>query len=574
MVALTALLIPIGLLASANIEKPKSFTVWMLLLEAAVIGVFLALDAIVFFVFFEFVLVPMYFLIAGWGHGNRRYAAMKFFLFTMAGSAFLFVGDPVASRSCTSTTPATLTFDIAHAHRLRVGEHQRRARPRRLFLAFAIGFAVKVPLFPFHTWLPDAHTDAPTAGSVVLAGVMLKIGTYGFLRLAVPFFPQAAVDLAPLLLVLAVIGITYGAIVAAMQPNLKRIVAYSSVAHLGFVVLGMFAFTQPGHHGRSVHDAVARPHDRRAVPARRHALRPPAHLRAQRLPRPVEGRAGVRRPVRRGDVRVDRPARLLRASSASSSSLLGAFLTRRWYVVVATTGVILAAVYLLWAVQRAFTGEPDDENARHARHRLPRARARSCRCSGCRCSSASTRSRCSTGSQPSVDALVAHVEQHSDFKVPPVSDAGRAASTPRGRSEHASTQQDDRGSPSERERSPCSPTIARRSTGSRSRRRSRCSRPRIVIVLRSLADPARPAVHAASLSSRSSGIAASGRVRRDPVGVRARRRSVPGDERHGRGRRLRRVRAAVILGRDVARVAVLGRLPEAARISKAPSTSC
>ena len=181
-----------------------------------------------------------------------------------------------------------------------------------LFLAFAVGFAVKVPLFPFHTWLPDAHTDAPTAGSVVLAGVMLKIGAYGFLRFAIPFFPQAAVDLAPMLLVLAVIGITYGAIVAAMQPNLKRIVAYSSVAHLGFVVLGVFALTNQGisgglftmlSHGLTTGALfllVGMLYDRRHT----YEL---SNFRGH-----LEGRARVRRTVRRGDVRVDRPARLLR----------------------------------------------------------------------------------------------------------------------------------------------------------------------------------------------------------------------------------------------------------------------
>ena len=175
MVALSALLIPIGLLASAEIENPKAFTVWMLFLEATVIGVFLALDAILFFVFFEFMLVPMYFLIAGWGHGNRRYAATKFILFTMTGSAFLFVGILSVGFLHQSAT-GHLTFDVrtlsdwaSHASSFST------TTGRLLFVAFAIGFAVKVPLFPFHTWLPDAHTDAPTAGSVVLAGVLLKV---------------------------------------------------------------------------------------------------------------------------------------------------------------------------------------------------------------------------------------------------------------------------------------------------------------------------------------------------------------------------------------------------------------
>src|SRR5262249_4695423 len=231
MVALTALLIPISFLASHEIEKPKSFTFWMLVLEMSVIGVFIALDAIVFFVFFELVLVPMYFLIAGWGHGNRRYAAVKFYIFTAAGSAFLFVGilgvaflHQHATGNLTFSIP-TLTTWAQSSHALSL------TTAKWLFVAFAIGFAVKIPLIPFHTWLPDAHTDAPTAGSVVLAGVLLKMGTYGFLRFAVPMFPQAAVDLAPVLLVLAILGITYGAILPALQPNLNPTIPSPPTPH-------------------------------------------------------------------------------------------------------------------------------------------------------------------------------------------------------------------------------------------------------------------------------------------------------------------------------------------------------
>ena len=222
----------------------------MLLLEGALIGVFLALDLVLFFVFFEIVLVPMYFLIAGWGH--EQPALRRDEVLPVHDGRF---GVPVR-RHPVGRVPAPQRRghpDVRLAGADRVGVDRRRAvataRPEWLFVAFAIAFAVKVPLFPFHTWLPDAHTDAPTAGSVILAGVLLKMGTYGFLRFAIPMFPQAAVDLAPVLLVLAVIGITYGAIVATMQPNLKRIVAYSSVAHLGFVVLGFFALTQQGIQG-------------------------------------------------------------------------------------------------------------------------------------------------------------------------------------------------------------------------------------------------------------------------------------------------------------------------------------
>jgi NADH-quinone oxidoreductase subunit M len=362
MVALTALLIPVSFLASAELEKPKAFTFWMLLLEMSVMGVFLALDAIVFFIFFELVLVPMYFLIAGWGHGNRRYAAVKFYIFTAAGSAFLFVGILGVAFLHQHDT-GQLTFSVPTlTHWAQSSNALSLSTAKWLFVAFAIGFAVKIPLIPFHTWLPDAHTDAPTAGSVVLAGVLLKMGTYGFLRFAIPMFPQAAVDLAPVLLVLAILGITYGAIVAAMQPNLKRIIAYSSIAHLGFVVVGIFAFTSQGisgglftmlSHGLTTGALfllVGMLYDRRHT----YELK---NLRGLWKAVPIFGGlfiattfASIGLPGFSGFV-------------GEFLSLLGAFLSSRWYAVVATTGVILAAVYMLWAVQRAFTGVPDEENA-------------------------------------------------------------------------------------------------------------------------------------------------------------------------------------------------------------------
>jgi NADH-quinone oxidoreductase subunit M len=361
MVALNAVLFPLGFLASHKLQNPKSFVFWMLLLEGAVMGVFLALDLILFFVFFEFVLVPMYFIIAGWGYDNRRYAAMKFFLFTMAGSAFLLVGI-LAVAFLYQHDGHALTFDSrvlidwASTH-----GSIALSTSKWLFLAFAVGFAVKIPLFPLHTWLPDAHTQAPTAGSVVLAGVLLKMGTYGFLRFSVPMFPQAAVSLAPLLLVLAVIGITYGAIVAAMQPDLKRLIAYSSIAHLGFVVLGTFALTTQGVSG-GLFTMLS------------HGLTTGAlfllvgMLSDRRHTRDIAAFGGLWKsiPVLSG--------LFIAAAFASIGlpgfsgfvgeflSLLGAFLSSRWYAVVATSGVILAAIYLLWAVQRTFTGEPQGEN--------------------------------------------------------------------------------------------------------------------------------------------------------------------------------------------------------------------
>jgi NADH-quinone oxidoreductase subunit M len=416
MVVLTALLIPIGLLASNEIENIKSFVVWLLFLETALLGVFLALDLVLFFVFFEFSLVPMYFLIAGWGHDNRRYAAMKFFIFTMAGSAFLFVGI-LAVGFLHQQDTQTLSFGIPELTDWASAEGSLSGGTAKwLFAAFAIAFAVKVPLFPFHTWLPDAHTDAPTAGSVVLAGVLLKMGTYGFLRLAVPMFPQAAVDLAPVLLIAAVIGITYGAIVAAMQPNLKRIVAYSSVAHLGFVVLGTFAFTRQGVQGAlftmlshglttgALFLLVGMLFDRRHT----YAL---TEYRGLWKAIPVFGGlfvaaafASIGLPGFSGFV-------------GEFLALLGAFLTSRWYAVVATTGVILAAVYLLWAVQRTVTGEPDGENV-GMRDITVRELCTVVPLLGLSLFLGFNPKPVLERVEPAVDALVTHVDERSDFDEP------------------------------------------------------------------------------------------------------------------------------------------------------------
>ena len=223
----------------------KEFFAFLLLLEFGLIGVFCALDFFLFFVFWEVSLVPMYFLIGIWGHERRIYAAVKFFLYTMAGSVLMLVA---------------IIYLYNRSRHVRLhqdpgGIAERRASrsaPREqllLFLAFFIAFAIKVPLFPLHTWLPDAHVEAPTAGSVMLASVMLKMGTYGLLRFCVPMFPNAARDCAGWIVTLAIIGIIYGALVAMVQPNMKKLVAYSSVSHLGFVVLGIFSFTQQGFDG-------------------------------------------------------------------------------------------------------------------------------------------------------------------------------------------------------------------------------------------------------------------------------------------------------------------------------------
>jgi len=234
-VLLTTFLTPLALLStwSSVQEKVKGFMIFFLLLEVGMNGVFLALDMVLFYVFWEFTLIPMYFLIGIWGGERRVYAAIKFFLFTLAGSllmllAILVIGFNAGTFAWSDLLTSRDTF---------------AAYQTWLFLAFALAFAIKVPMFPLHTWLPDAHVEAPTAGSVILAGVLLKMGAYGFLRFNLSLFPEATVKFAPWLAGLAIIGILYGAAVSYAQKDMKKLVAYSSVSHLGFVMLGIFALT-------------------------------------------------------------------------------------------------------------------------------------------------------------------------------------------------------------------------------------------------------------------------------------------------------------------------------------------
>ncbi len=238
---LTTFLTPIAILStwSAIEERVKEFMLFFLLLEIGMVGVFLALDLFLFYIFWEFTLVPMYFLIGIWGGPNRMYAAIKFFLYTMAGSLLMLLAIVyLGLQYGTFSVPEILQQGPV------MGSVQNW-----LFLAFAAAFAIKVPMWPLHSWLPDAHVQAPTAGSVILAGVLLKMGTYGFLRFNLPLFPDAAVHYAPLMGVLAVIGILYGALVSYPQQDVKKLVAYSSVSHLGFVMLGLFALTAQGVEG-------------------------------------------------------------------------------------------------------------------------------------------------------------------------------------------------------------------------------------------------------------------------------------------------------------------------------------
>jgi NADH-quinone oxidoreductase subunit M len=246
LVLLTTFLTPLAILCSWQSihEYVKGFFIALLVIETAMIGVFISLDLFMFFLFWELTLIPMYFLIGIWGHGRRIYAAVKFILYTMLGSILMLVAI-LWLYNASGTASLLRTFDLPElTARIQTGYvHLPPHTEMWLFAAFFLAFAIKVPLFPLHTWLPDAHTEAPTAGSVILAGVMLKLGCYGMLRFCLPLFPDASHQFAPYIGVLAIIGIVYGALVATIQPNFKRLIAYTSVSHLGFVVLGIFSFT-------------------------------------------------------------------------------------------------------------------------------------------------------------------------------------------------------------------------------------------------------------------------------------------------------------------------------------------
>jgi NADH-quinone oxidoreductase subunit M len=349
LVLLTTFLTPIALIGSWGgiQQRVKAFNVFMLILEAGMVGVFIALDLFLFFIFWEAMLIPMYFLIGIWGHERRIYAAVKFFLYTMAGSALMLVAFfALYSKSGLST------FDIP-----RLVQHPvDPAMQMWLFAAFALAFAIKVPMFPFHTWLPDAHVEAPTAGSVILAGVMLKMGGYGFLRLAIPLFPHAAAQFAPWIGALAVIGIVYGALVSLVQPDLKKLVAYSSVSHLGFVMLGIASFTTTGVVG-AIYQML------------NHGISTGALFLMVGM---LYERRHTRQIADFGGLKSEMPwfAAVFLLISLSSiavpglNGFVGEFLilVGSWkfsptLVVLASLGVVLAAAYILWMVQRVFYGE-------------------------------------------------------------------------------------------------------------------------------------------------------------------------------------------------------------------------
>jgi NADH-quinone oxidoreductase subunit M len=360
LVLLTTFLFPISILASWKIDRNVArYLAAILALETAVLGSFLALDLLLFFLFFEAILVPMYLIIGGWGSANRVYAAIKFFLFTMAGSAFLLVA--ILFLYARSGQGAQASFDVGQLTQVAAGLPVQTSR--LLFLAFFVAFAVKVPLFPLHTWLPDAHTEAPTAGSVLLAGVLLKVGAYGLLRFNLTLFPEASKHFATFVSVLAVIGIVYGAICALMQTDVKRLVAYSSVSHLGFVVLGIFAFTQQAMTG-GVLQMV------------NHGLATGALFLLVGM---VYERTHTRELSEMGGLASVMPWLLgaflfvvfasvglpgLNSFVGEFLVVLGTFAVSHWFGSVAALAVILAAIYLLWSYQRVAYG-PVHEEHRH-----------------------------------------------------------------------------------------------------------------------------------------------------------------------------------------------------------------
>ena len=373
LILLATFLTPLGLLASWSItDRVREYFIFMLLLETGMIGVFAATDLFLFYVFWEVMLVPMYFLIGVWGGKRRVYAATKFILYTMAGSVLMLVAI-LALYFLHGQQTGLYSFaypDIANA----ISSGRMVLTPERefwLFLAFFVAFAIKVPLFPLHTWLPDAHVEAPTAGSILLASVLLKMGTYGMVRFSLPLFPNVSHLLAPLISVLAIVGIIYGALVAMVQPDIKKLVAYSSVSHLGFIVLGIFGFTTIGlegalyqmlNHGVStgalfmlVGILYERRHTRLIADYGGIAHRMPVYSALFLL----VALSSIGLPGLNGFV-------------GEFLILLGTFAVNPAYAAFAALGVILSAVYMLWMYQRAIFGEvtdPENEKLRDVNSR-------------------------------------------------------------------------------------------------------------------------------------------------------------------------------------------------------------
>lgn len=366
LVLLTTFIMPISVLASWHVVKRvREYMIFMLVLETGMLGVFIALDMFLFYLFFEITLIPMYFLIGVWGGERRIYAALKFFIYTVVGSLLMLVAI-IAVYYINGGT----TFDIVEITNNFANKRKDvgLTTQQLLWFAFALAFFIKVPLWPLHTWLPDAHVEAPTAGSIILAAVLLKMGTYGLMRFNLPLFPEVSQQAAPLVMTLAVIGIIYGALVAMVQPDMKKLVAYSSVSHLGFVVLGIFAFTELGMQG-ALYQML------------NHGVSTGALFYCVGI---VYERRHTRMIAEYGGIATAMPKYSTMFLIVSLSSLglpllngfIGEFLIllgtfqstmpgAKWFAVVGAAGVILSAVYLLWMLQRVVFGEvTKEENAR------------------------------------------------------------------------------------------------------------------------------------------------------------------------------------------------------------------
>jgi len=368
LVLLTTFLVPLVLLnAWGDVHKRvKEYMVFVLLLETGMLGALVATDLFLFYVFWELMLIPMYFLIGVWGGERRIYAALKMVIYTMAGSLLMLVAVLYLVIEVQRQT-GQMTFDLLKLYDASLP----LTAQRWLFTAFALAFAIKVPMFPLHTWLPDAHTEAPTGGSVILAGVLLKMGTYGFLRYAIPLFPLAAQEALPFIAALSAIGIVYGALVCMIQPDLKRLVAYSSVSHLGFVMLGMAAFNVQGVEG-SIYQML------------NHGLSTGALflcvgiIYERRHTRLIREFGGLWQQMPRYAVvflivmmsSVGLPG--LNGFVGEFLILLGAFETQRIYAIVGSSGVLLGAVYMLWMYQRVMFGPLNNEKNKVLNDLTPR----------------------------------------------------------------------------------------------------------------------------------------------------------------------------------------------------------